>query len=479
MLLRYYTKTDSNGDTMATFATESSAMKLEVNDLDTSEKRGKFTICVVGCGRIGLPTACAFAEIGFQVIGVDADPSVISVLRKGKAPFIETGLGALVKKHVKCGRLRATSDTQKSASQSDMVIVVVATVVDEKKKPNYSYVERACKDVGMGLRRGSLVILASTAGICITETLTKDALENASGLKAGKDFGLANSPTRAAPGRVLQDLGTYPRIIGAINEESFRAASLVLGTISKGGIVRVRDLRTAEAVKLFENVYRDVNLALSNDLGLLCEKSKVDYLEAQSAANTQPYCHLLRPGIVGGHIPKDPYLLLEEAENAGAKLSLVALARKINDGMPEHAVQLAREALSRYQKPFRRAKIALLGISYSPNTKEHRGSAIGKLVKMFTDKGAIVRVFDPLYTYKELKDLGYPAEKTLPKTIEGTDCIVIVVGHNRFKRLNLKKLKALTTRSAAIVDMGHVIEPEEAEKAGFVYRGLGRGVWTK
>jgi UDP-N-acetyl-D-mannosaminuronic acid dehydrogenase len=464
---------------MATSTAESAAMKLEVKDLDAAEKRGKYTICVVGCGRIGLPTACAFAEAGYQVIGVDADPSVVSTLRKGRAPFVETGLTALVKKHVKSGRLKATGDTQKAASQSDVILIVVATIVDEKKKPNYSHIEKACKDVGMGLRRGALVILASTVGLGITETLVKDSLENASGLKAGKDFGLVNSPTRAAPGRILQDLGTYARIVGAMNEESFKIADLILGTVGKGRIVKVGNMRTAETVKLFENVYRDVCLALSNDLGLLCEKTKVDYLEAQAAANTQPYCHLLRPGIVGGHIPKDPYLLLEEAENAGARLSLVASARKINDEMPQHTVQLARDALSRYQKPFRRAKIALLGVSYSPNTKEHRGSAISRMVKVFTDKGALVRVFDPLYSYKELKDLGYPAERTLAKTVEGTDCIVIVVGHNRFKRLNLKKLKLLMTKSAVIVDMGHVVEPEKAEKAGFVYRGVGRGVWTR
>ena len=464
---------------MATSANESAAMKLEAKDLDTAENRRRYTVCVVGCGRIGLPTACAFAETGFQVIGVDSDPSVVSALRKGRAPFVETGLTGLVKKHVKSGHIKATGDAHRAASQSDVIIIVVATIVDAKKKPDYSHVEKACKDIGMGLRRGTLVILASTVGPGITETLVKDTLENASGLKAGKDFGLGNSPTRAAPGRVSQDLGAYARIVGAINEESFRIADLILGTICKGKIIRVRDMRTAETVKLFENVYRDVCLALSNDFGLLCEKTKVDYLEAQSAANTQPYCHLLRPGIVGGHIPKDPYLLLEEAENAGANLSLVALARKINDEMPQHAVHLAREALSKYQKPFRRAKIALLGVSYSPNTKEHRGSAISRMVKVFTDKGALVRVFDPLYSHKELKDLGYPAERTLSKTVEGTDCIVIVVGHNRFRRLNLKKLKLLMTKSAAVVDMGHVIEPEKAEKAGFVYRGVGRGVWTR
>jgi UDP-N-acetyl-D-mannosaminuronic acid dehydrogenase len=454
-------------------------MKLEAKDLDTAEKRAKYTVCVVGCGRIGLPTAGVFAETGFQVIGVDADPSVVSALRKGRASFVETGLAVLVKKYVKSGRLKATGDAIKAVSQSDIVFIVVATVIDEKKKPDYSYVEKACKDVGMGLRRGTLVIFASTVGPGVTENLVKDTLENASGLKAGKDFGLANSPTRAAPGRILQDLVTYARIVGAINDESFRVAHLVLGTVCKGKIIKVRDMRTAETVKLFENVYRDVCLALSNDFGLLCEKTKVDYLEVQAAANTQPYCHLLRPGIVGGHIPKDPYLLLEEAENAGASLSLVALARRINDSMSQHAVQLARDGLSRYQKPFRRAKIALLGVSYSPNTKEHRGSAIGRMVKALTDKGALVRVFDPLYSYKELKDLGYPAERTLSKAVEGTDCMVIVVGHSRFKRLNLKKLKLLMTKSATIVDMGHVIEPEKAEKAGFIYRGVGRGVWTK
>jgi len=460
-------------------APQSAAMKLEVNDLDSPEKRAKNTVCVVGCGRIGLPTACVVAEAGFRVIGVDANLNVVSLLKKGKAPFVETGLSALVKKHVKSGRFTATTETKKAVSESDIILIIVPTVIDEKKKPDYSYVEKSCKDVGMGLRQGSLVIFASTVGPGITETLVKETLENASGLKAGIDFGLVNSSTRAAPGQIMQDIASYPRVVGAINEQSFKVASLVFGTFIKGGIVKVRDLRTAEVVKLFENAYRDVSLALANDFALFCEKIKVDYLEAQGAANTQPYSHLLRPGIVAGHIPKDPYLLLEEAENADAKLSMVALARKINDEMLEHTVQLVREALSKRQKPFRRVKIALLGVSYRANIKEPRGTAITQLVKMFNAKGTIVRVFDPLYSFKELKEMGYPAERTLAKAVEGTDCVVVVVGHNRFKRLNLKKLKLLMTKVAAIVDMGHAIEPEKAEKEGFVYRGVGRGVWAK
>jgi len=454
-------------------------MKLEAGDLGAPEKRAKYTVCVVGCGRIGLPTACAFAEAGFRVVGVDANAQVISLLRKGKAPFVENGLAALVKKHVRSGRFTAAADTKKAAAESDIIMVIVPTVLDEKKKPDYSYVEKSCKDVGMGLRSGSLVIFASTVGLGITETLVKETLENGSGLKAGVDFGLANSPTRATPGQILRDIASYPRVVGAVDQQSCKVASLVLSTVVKGGIVPVRDLRTAEAVKLFENVYRDVSLALANDFALLCEKIKVDYLEAQAAANTQPYSHLLRPGIVAGHIPKDPYLLLEEAENVGAKLSMAALARRINDEVLDHTVQLVRDALGKYQKPFRRAKVALLGVSYKANIKEPRGSATPQLVKMLSAKGAIVRVFDPLYSYAELKDMGYPAERTLTRTIEGTDCIVIVVGHTRFKHLSLKKLRLMMTKTAAIVDMGHVIAPEKAEKEGFVYRGVGRGVWIK
>jgi len=135
--------------------------------------------------------------------------------------------------------------------------------------------------------------------------------------------------------------------------------------------------------------------------------------------------------------------------------------------------------LSKRQKPLKGAKVALLGVSYRANIKEPRGTAVMRLVKTFTVKGAIVRVFDPLYSYKELKEMGFPAGLTLAKTVEGIDCIVIVVGHSRFKRLNLKKLRLLMTRAACIVDMGYVIEPEKAEKAGFVYRGVGRGVWAK
>jgi nucleotide sugar dehydrogenase len=455
------------------------AMMLEEGALDSREKRRKYTVNVVGCGRIGLPTACLFAEAGFQVIGSDVNSRVVSLLNKGKAPFSETQLETLLEKHVRNGFFSATTNLRKAAAKSDIIIFVVPTPIDKKKKPEYSFIESPSKEVGMGLRAGSIVIVASTTGPGITETVIKETLENASGLMAGVDFGLAYSPTRAAPGRVLRDITNYPRIVGAINERSLKVASIVLSTIVKGGIIKVNDMKTAEAIKLFENIYRDVNIALANDLAEFCEKAGIDYLEAQKAANTQPFCHLLVPGIVGGHIPKDPYLLLEEAENLNTKLRLPLLARKINDEKPAHAVRLVRDALKHCGIPLRRAKIAILGVSYRPNVKEPRGSKTEDLVKRLRAKGATVQVYDPFYSQKELTEMGYPAQKTLTKVVEGADCLIIAVGHGRFKRLNLKRIKHLMKKPSALVDLGHVTEPAAVEREGFIYRGIGRGVWTR
>lgn len=454
------------------------AMSIKKGDLDSPEARGRYVVSIVGCGRMGLPVACLFAEAGFRVVGVDVDQRVVELLRRGKAPFLEPGLAALLKKHVSGGRLTANSD-YKAVSGSDFIVFVIDTPVDQKKKPDYSNIGRACKAVGMELRPGSLVIIESTTAPGVTETLIRETLENASGLKAGADFGLAHSPIRASPGRVLQDIATYPKVVGAVDDGSLEAACLFLGTVTKGGMVRVRDVRTAEAAKLFENVQRDVNIALANEFALFCEKAGIDFIEAAEAANTQPYCHLLLPGIVSGHMPKDPYLLVEEAENLSAKLRLTVLARRVNDEVLSHTLRLTTGALRACGKTLRRAKVSVLGVSYRPNVKEVRGHSAGRLVEMLQEKGAKVRVYDPLFTLGELLELGQPGEGTLTKAVEGADCLIFAVGHDRFRRLNLRRIGFLVRRPAAVVDMGHVIDPAKAEGAGFVYRGLGRGVWTR
>jgi len=449
-------------------------MEIDEETLNSLEGRGKYTICVVGCGRMGLPTACLFAEAGFKVIGADKNRKIVELINGGKSPIPEPGVEELISKHVKDKRLAATTNTREAVAQSDVIIIVVDTPVDEKMLPDYSRLEAACKDVGKKLKKGSLVIIASTVGPGITESLVKGWLENSSGLKAGTDFGLAYSPTRATAGRTLYDISHYARLIAGIDEKSLKVASLVFKTIVASGVVPLSSIKAAETVKLFQNIYRDVNLALTNEFAIFCEKAGVDYMEVYEAANTDPYCHFLLPGIVSGHIPKDPYLLLKEAEDLGVKLRIAKLARKVNESMVDHAIKLIRKALRRHGKPLRGAKIAVLGVSYKANVKEPKGSRTLKLVKLLQLKGAKVKVHDPFFNKKELSELGYPAESSLEKTVKGADCLVIVVGHNQFKKLSLKRIKALM-RHPAIVDLSHIINPKEAEKEKVTLISLGRG----
>ncbi|RLI22055.1 nucleotide sugar dehydrogenase [Candidatus Bathyarchaeota archaeon] len=450
-------------------------MDIDEQTLKSAQAREKYTICVIGCGRMGLPTACLFADAGFKVIGVDKNRKIVETINKRKSPIAEPGLEELISKNVKSGKLIATADTRWAVAQSDVILVIVDTPVDEKKNPDYSKLETACKEIGKNLQKGALVIIASTVGPGVTENLVRSWIENASGLKAGNDFGLAYSPTRATAGRTLYDISHYARLIAGIDDKSLKVASLIFETVVKSGVIPLSSLKAAETVKLFQNIYRDVNLALSNEFALFCEKAGIDYMEIHEAANTDPYCHLLIPGVISGHIPKDPYLLLKEAEDLGVKLRIAKLAREVNERMVNHAIRLVRKALKKCGKPLRGAKIAVFGVSYKANVKEPKGSRTLNIVKSLSSKGAKVKVYDPFFSKKELLDLGYPAESSWKTTVRGVDCLIIVVGHNQFKNIKLKSLKTLMKSPSAIVDLSHIINPEEAKKENILLISLGKG----
>jgi UDP-N-acetyl-D-mannosaminuronate dehydrogenase len=251
---------------------------------------------------MGLPTACLYAEAGAKVIGVDMNPKVVERVSKGDAQIDEPGLSAMIKKAVRAGKFTATTSTEEATANSDILFLVVPTMIDRQRRADYSAVEDACVSIGKGLKNGSLVIFESTCGPGITERVVKGAIEKYSGLVAGQGFGLAYSPIRAMGGKALQDIQTYAKLVGAIDKKSLEAACAALSVIVKGELIRVRDIKTAELAKLFETIYRDVNIALANEFALLCEELGVDYVETMRTANSQPYSHLHSTGVgVGGH----------------------------------------------------------------------------------------------------------------------------------------------------------------------------------
>jgi UDP-N-acetyl-D-mannosaminuronic acid dehydrogenase len=445
-------------------------LHLKPEEIDTIEKRGKYTISVIGCGQKGVLYATAFAEAGFKVICTDADQSLVKRLAKGKTPFSEREMESKLKNFMRTGQLSATNELKNAISQSDIIIMTLSTKIDDKKSPDYSEVESSCKQVGAALSRGALFIYGGIAGFGFTEGVIKETLENTSGLRAGEDFGLVYNPIQISEGQPVASIANQELKVAAIDSTSLDAASTVLGVITKKGVKQILDVKTAELAMLFTVAKRDANMALANELAIFCENAGTDYFETLKLLDMQETSFF--PTIAEEDNRSEVYLLLESAENMNTKLRLPALARQINEDMVRHAVNLTQDTLRSCGKTLRRARVAVLGTA-KPRT------ATDTFVKMLETKGAKTSLYDPLISKNELLDATRALKRSLNEAVEGTDCIVILTGQDQFKRLNLKKLQALMKKPAAIVDLVGIIEPQKVEKEGFTYRGLGRGVEKK
>ncbi|HUO41928.1 MAG TPA: nucleotide sugar dehydrogenase [Methylomirabilota bacterium] len=462
-------------------SSQQALLSLEPGEIAVRIRDGAVKIAIVGLGWMGLPTGCLYADAGAPVTGADMNPRVVERINKGEPPIDEAGLPAMLKKAIRAGKFTATTSTEDAATNSDIIFIVVPTMIDRQKRADYSAVEDACTAIGKSLKIGSLVIFESTCGPGVTERVVKGTLEKYSGLVAGQGFGLAYSPIRAMGGRAIQDLQSYPKIVGAIDKRSLEAACAVLSVIVKGELIRVRDIKTAELSKLFETIYRDVNIGLANEFALVCEEVGVDYAETARAANSQPYSHLHSTGVgVGGHcLPVYPYLLATEADAIDAHLRLVLDARKINDAMPRHVAKLASDGLRVCGKSLKRAKIVVLGISYRPNVRETRYSPSQELIGILKKRGAKVTAYDPLFTTSELGAMGLQSEPSLRKAIEKADCVILTTAHDDFKKMDTIEFSAHMSKQALIIDCTGILDPVSVEKTGLVYRATGRGLWTR
>ena len=434
-------------------------LNLKPEEVDTNEKRSKYTVCVVGCGQKGILYANAFAEAGFKVICTDADPTVIKKVVKGKTPNSHPQVEAELKLHLNSGQISVSNERKKAVSQSDIIIIAIGSKVDEQKKPDNSQIISAFKQVGAALQKGTMVIYGGIGGIGFTEGTVKETLENTSGFKAGKDFGLAYNPILSADASIAN----LELKVAAADQISLNSASNILKTITKK-VKEINDIKIAETATLFTIAKQDANRALANELSVFCESANTDYFKVLKLLDLSDLSFW--PTIVEEENRNETYLLLDSAENLNAKLKLSSLARQINEDMVKHAVNLTQDALRNGGKPLRRAKVAVLGTA-NPTT------ATGIFVKMIEQKGAKPTLYDPV---SKMGPQEWHVVKTnLNEAVEGTDCIVILTGQEQFKNLNLKKLKALMKTPSVIVDLIGIFEPQKVEAEGFIYCGLGRG----
>lgn len=424
-------------------------------------------IVVIGSGYVGLPTAALFAEAGFQVMAVDIKPEVIEAVNSGVSPINEPGLQELISANVRAGRLKASLNEPVILSQAEAFIISVQTPIDENKKPNLSFLINALGDVSRVLKRGMLIIISSTIPPGTTMGLVKSMLESLSGLEVEEDFYLAYVPERIAPGRALKEFIESPRLVGGVGPHSTKIAAELFRTVCK--TVIETNAAMAEVAKLAENTFRDVNIAFANELALICEQYGVDVMEVIRLANTHPRVniHMPGPGVGGPCLPKDPYLLIRQAETA--EHDMIKMARKINDYMPKHVVKLILKALKDVGKEIESCRIAILGTAYKADIDDSRLSPAEPIIRSLLDLGVNLVVYDPYCK----EGFGAQRASSLKEAINGTDCLVLLTDHKEFRSLNLMEVKMLMSNRPIIVDAKRFVNPLEAEKLGFIYYGVG------
>lgn len=433
-------------------------------------RRKMARLVVVGLGHVGLTTATMFAEAGFQTIGVDIKRQIVETVSSGKSNIREPALDELLGKSIKEGRLQATMDTIQAMKDADIGIVCVQTPVTESKEPNQTYLQEACESIAQGLSQEQLIVIESTVSPGMTKNLVADTLEKGSGLKCGEDFWLAHCPERIAVGNAIQDFVENARIIGGFNSESTKVAVELFKTVTKGEILTT-DCTSAEIAKAAENTFRDVNIALANELALICEQMGVDVMEVVRLANTHRRVNIHKPGCgVGGPcITKDPYLLLHTIKERGFKSKIIEPSRELNDYMPDHTVKLLAKALKKAGKDVETSKIAVLGVAYKGEVDDTRDSPAERIVDRLMKLSAEISVFDPYCK----ESFGAEKAEDIMDAVKGADCIVIVTDHTMFKELKLERIKALMNEKPVIVDGRRVLTPVKARNEGFIYVGIG------
>lgn len=412
-------------------------------------------ICVLGLGYIGLPTASIFANNGFQVIGVDVNESVVSIINKGQIHIEEPGLNTLVKAAVNSGNLVAKSEPE----EADVFIIAVPTPINGNKTADLSYIIDAGNTILPYLKKGDLVILESTSPPKTTEDILVPILEK-SGLILGEELFVAHCPERVLPGNILHELVYNNRIIGGINEKSSLKGKQLYEKVVRGEIV-LTDAASAEMAKLMENTFRDVNIALANELSKIAKDLNLDALEVIRIANMHPRVNIHSPGPgVGGHcLAVDPWFIVEKSKEA----KLINLSRQINDSMPEFVISRVKHLIKEISEPV----VTVLGVSYKGNVDDTRESPATEIIKGLIEDNIEIRIYDPHVRNYEFEVKG------LEDAFDNSDLVLILADHSEFKYLFPAEIGKLM-RNKKLLDTKNCINHERWREDGFFVEVLGK-----
>jgi UDP-N-acetyl-D-glucosamine dehydrogenase len=386
---------------------------------------------VIGLGYVGLPLAVEKAKAGYKTIGFDIQESKVRMVNAGKN-YIGDVVNEDLEAIVKSGLLSATTDFSQVAS-ADCVCICVPTPLDKHQQPDISYVKASAESIVPYMHKGMLIVLESTTYPGTTEELLKPILET-SGLICGEDFYLAFSPERVDPGNLIYKIKNTPKVVGGITSNCTEIAAILYESILQAPIHRVSSPAVAEMEKILENIYRNVNIGLVNELSILCNKMGINFWEVIDAAKTKPYgfqAFYPGPGLGGHCIPLDPYYLSWKAREYGFHTSMIEASMMVNDRMPEYCVERASKILNRYKKAMNGAKVLVLGVAYKQDINDYRVSPAIRVIEELEKEGADVVYYDPYVPeYRENGNLVIGELELTAGLIESADIIMITTAHS-------------------------------------------------
>lgn len=422
----------------------------------------KQTVCIIGLGYVGLPLAVQCGLKGFSVSGLDNDREKIKKINSGKSPIKEDFL----EKNFSKVKINATHD-EKIIKKADIVLVCVPTPVDEQYYPDLGPVKNAVSAIARNLKKGQLVIIESTINPGVCEEVVEPIFAEA-GYKVGKDYYLSHCPERINPGDPKWNVTNIPRVAGSFDKKGLAITIDFYKQVIDAEIRPMKSIREAEAVKIVENSFRDINIAFVNELAKSFDRMNIDLVDVIKGASTKPFAFMPHwPSCgVGGHcIPVDPYYLIERAKLSGFDHRFLKIAREINNSMPAYAVELAQDALNDAKMALNGTTVGVLGVSYKADVADLRESPALKIIKYLKTHKAKVLVFDPYLP--QISDV-----RTLEDLLEKSQAIILATDHRPFKEINPKIFKKHKIK--VIIDGKNCWDKNAIKKLGIIYKGIGR-----
>ena len=445
-----------------------------IEDVRKSLDSKTLRVCVIGIGRIGLPTALSFAKSGLQTIGVDINENLVQNINSGKFPLKdEPGYNEIFDDVIKNKKFSATTNIEEVVSNSDLILLSLPTPMDENNIPDYSALRNVATKLSEILSPNSLVIVESTIEPGFIEDEMVSIISKSGRLEIEKNFFIGVCPENANPGEILHDFTNLPRLVGGINHNITKIIKTIYKFVFSVELVEMSDCKTANAVKLTTNVFRDINIAFVSELSLMFDKLGIDTIKVLEAAKKKYNFQVHYPGAgVGGPcLPINSYQLLNTGKRTGSKLSIIESGRKINENMPERVIELTSDAFKECKKSIGNSEILILGVSYKPDVKDIQLSPAEHIIRKLQDLGANIHIYDPYFSSSQV--FGITSEDNIEDIISKVDAAIIVTGHDEFKKLQIHTFTKM--QHPILIDTRGIIDPSIAKQEKLIFRGLGRG----